>query len=184
MNRLNIGSLVLVNGKLRGGLAKNYKRTDKIVLDGEEVTVGYVMDLLDECSAKAQDADAKRRVYQQAVADYHAIATEARKLGSALRARLICDLGKTSPALGDYGIAPRKTAAPLTVEERSAAVAKAKRTRGARHTMGSKQRLHVTANDVAPEPSPVTAPPNGVTVNGASVSANGASASGTNGASH
>jgi hypothetical protein len=175
--RSNIGGLILVNGKLRGGLAKNYKRTDKIVLDGEEVTVGHVMDLLDECSAKAQDADAKRRAYQQAVADYHAIAEEARKTGSALRARLVCDLGKTSPALGDYGIAPRKTAAPLTVEERSAAVAKAKRTRVARHTMGSKQRLTVVSTtDVAPEPSPITAPPNGATV--VVASANGAPANG------
>jgi hypothetical protein len=137
MKFLNVGDLALMNRRLRDGLAKNYERTDKIVLDGVEVTVGDVMDLLDACTADAEDADAQRRLYHQAVARYHATAEEARRMGSALRARLICDLGKTSPALGEYGIAPRKAASPLTVEERAAAVEKGRRTRAARHSAPS-----------------------------------------------
>jgi hypothetical protein len=86
-----------------------------------------------------------RRDDTRAVATYHAMVGDTASAVSGLRAQLITQLGNTGPGLGDYGIAPRKMRQPSTVEERKAAVEKRRATRKARHTMGPKQRLEITA---------------------------------------
>jgi hypothetical protein len=64
---------------------------------------------------------------------------------------------KSPDVLADFGLAPRKTTTPLTVDKKVAAAAKRKATRAARHTMGKKQKLAVTGNVVDVIVTPVAA---------------------------
>ena len=48
--------------------------------------------------------------------------------------------GSSPDALADFGLKPKKTRAPLTIEQKAAAAAKRAATRAARHTMGSRQK--------------------------------------------
>src|SRR5258708_3529093 len=66
---------------------------------------------------------------------------------------------KSPDVLADFGLKPRKSNTPLTVEQKAAAVAKRKATREARHTMGKVQKQTVTGNVVDVVVTPVTAPP-------------------------
>ncbi len=52
--------------------------------------------------------------------------------------------GNRVDTLADFGLPLPKTRTPLTPEQKQAAVAKAKATRAARHTMGAKQRVAIT----------------------------------------
>ncbi len=63
----------------------------------------------------------------------------------------------TPTMLADYGVAPRKTRAPLTAEQKAAAAQKRKATRAARHTMGSKQKKDVKGDVTGITITPVTA---------------------------
>jgi ABC-type transporter Mla subunit MlaD len=69
----------------------------------------------------------------------------------------------TAPTLADFGLEPRKVPAPLTVEEKAAAKAKAAATRQARGTTSKKQKLTVKGNvtgvTVTPIIAPTAAPP-------------------------
>ena len=51
--------------------------------------------------------------------------------------------GSESEVLSDFGLPPKKKPAPRTAEQKAEAVAKAKATRAARHTMGPRQRAEV-----------------------------------------
>jgi hypothetical protein len=59
--------------------------------------------------------------------------------------------------LADFGIS-LKQRGPLTVEEKTAAVAKRAATRAARHTMGPKQKLEVKGDVTGVVVTPVKAP--------------------------
>jgi hypothetical protein len=145
MNKPNIQQQLIHDMNLRAGLLKNHAKTDKFMVSGKEMTAAAFIAMLDGRIAAAQASDAKRREHAEAVATYHAMIGDTASDLSSLRVQLIAQLGKTAPALGDYGIAPRKTPQPLTVEERKKAIEKRRATRKARHTMGPKQRLEVTA---------------------------------------
>lgn len=60
-------------------------------------------------------------------------------------------LGAKSTALINYGVTPEKERAPLTTEQMSAKVAKARATRAARHTMGKNQKKAIKGEIPAPK---------------------------------
>jgi hypothetical protein len=60
--------------------------------------------------------------------------------------------------LADFGLEPKKASAPLTAQQKAAAVAKRASTREARHTMGKVQKKAVTGDVVDVIVTPVTAP--------------------------
>ena len=60
--------------------------------------------------------------------------------------------------LAGLGLAPRKPRTPLTAEQLAARVAKAKATREARGTKGSKQKAAIVGNVTGVSISPLTAP--------------------------
>lgn len=66
-------------------------------------------------------------------------------------------LGDQSAALAGYGLKAAKVAAPLTVAQEQAKVAKMKATRAARHTMGSKQKAQIKGTVPAPAASATVA---------------------------
>ncbi len=90
----------------------------------------------------AHESERSRRCYYYYdAASYRRTLDATKDLLSDVRAQMILRVGKTSPALGDYGIAQRKVRGALSLEERSFTIAKAKATRTARHTVGTKQLL-------------------------------------------
>jgi hypothetical protein len=60
--------------------------------------------------------------------------------------------------LADFGLQPPKARTPLTAEQKTAAVAKAKATRAARGTTSKKQKLAVSGNVTGVNITPITAP--------------------------
>jgi hypothetical protein len=73
---------------------------------------------------------------------------------------LVAMFGQASQMLADFGLSPRKVRAPLTVEQKAAAKAKAEATRKARGTKGPKAKLAIkgTAAVPAAEPAAPVAP--------------------------
>jgi hypothetical protein len=74
--------------------------------------------------------------------------------------------GNSPDTLADFGLKPKKTRAPLTIDQQAAAAAKRKATRAARHTMGSKQKKDVkgtittiVTSPTAPASTPVAPSP-------------------------
>ncbi len=194
MSQDNIQTQVSNDTALRDGLAKNHKPSEKLIVAGKEVAVSIIITLLDERIAMAHESESSRLRHYEAAATYRRGLETTKELVSDVRAQMILRVGKTSPSLADYGIAQRKVRGALSLEARSFAVAKAKATRKARHTVGKKQLLlihgerpaHVVfgespppATTPAPAPvsptvtAPATAPPNGA-INGAATNGMGA----------
>ena len=71
-------------------------------------------------------------------------------------------LGKRNPDLALYGIKPNQKPTPLSVEQQTVRVAKAKATRVARHTLGAKQKKAIKGqlppDEGQPSPPPATPP--------------------------
>jgi hypothetical protein len=74
--------------------------------------------------------------------------------------------GNSPDALADFGLKPRKTRTPLTIDQQAAAAAKRAATRAARHTMGPKEKSKVkgtittiVSQPTAPAPAPVAQSP-------------------------
>jgi hypothetical protein len=99
-----------------------------------------------------------------AVAALRATKAQVGPIVLALRRNLLATFGNAADILALFGLEPRKAPAPLTVEEKAAAKAKAEATRKARGTTSKKQKLAVTGNvtgiTVTPIIAPVTAPQN------------------------
>ena len=69
--------------------------------------------------------------------------------------------GSSPDALADFGLKPKKTRTPLTIDQLATAAAKRAATRAARHTMGPKQKKAVKGTIttiVTPQPTPAAAP--------------------------
>ena len=85
---------------------------------------------------------------------------EQAKVGPVIQAYqsyLVSLLGNAPSTLADYGLAPRKVRAPLTVEQKAAAAAKSAATRAARHTMGTVQKKGIKGDVKGVVVTPVTA---------------------------
>ena len=66
------------------------------------------------------------------------------------RELLVAMFGQASQTLADFGLAPHKRRAPLTVEQKAAAKAKAEATRIARGTKGPKAKQAIKGDAAAP----------------------------------
>jgi len=94
------------------------------------------------------------------VVAHDALGTKLTPILRGLRQYVLNVFGETSPVLADFGFTAPKTAT-RTPEEKAAAAAKAKATRAARHTMGTKQKKSVkgTVPTTAPVTPPTASPP-------------------------
>ena len=126
--------------------------------------------------AAANTAQSTRATWQTAVKANATERASTQTLVSGGRQQVQGMFGGAIDTLADFGLKPRKVRTAPTPEEKVAAVAKAKATRAARHTMGSTQKKSVKgtittivapaspAVSTAAAPSPVaSAPPQGST---------------------
>nr|HEX4314444.1 hypothetical protein [Kofleriaceae bacterium] len=120
---------------------------------------------LDGYVTQLEGVDAAYSTWKQKLDAWNTVeTTKLTPLLSALGRTMQGAFGATNPALGDFGLAPRRRTAP-SAETVLTAVEKRQATRVARHTLGRRQRAAIHGAPVtaptaptAPVAAPVTAP--------------------------
>jgi hypothetical protein len=128
-------------------------------LDGQTYMKAAVLAPLNACTAAIAATATAHSSWTAAVQAERTAVAAATAMIAVLKPYLKVRLGKSNPTLkSQFGVAPAK-AAKKPVAVKSAAIAKAKATRTARHTMGTKQRASIKGTVAAPAaPAPETPP--------------------------
>jgi hypothetical protein len=143
---------------LIAGLRANYQPSDVFQLALGDKTCDEVVATLQQFVQAAENTKAAYAAYRATVGQEQAALAQARPVDQALVGVLRIRYGRTSQALLQYGVQPAKT--PVrTAASKTEAVVKAKATRTARGTKGSKQKLEVSGNVTGVEITPLTAGP-------------------------
>jgi hypothetical protein len=122
-------------------------------LDGQTVSKAAVLAPLNACIAAITATTTAHSNWTASVQAERTAVAAAVAMIAVLKPYLKVRLGKSNPVLkSEFGVAPAK-AAKKPVAVKSAAIAKAKATRAARHTMGTKQRAGIKGA-VATPPAP------------------------------
>ena len=132
-----------------------------------QLTVGNVVyaslalvQLLQGLVAAMMAQTAAETAAKDALAALRETQTQTDPVLQALKELLLAQFGNATQTLADFGLAPRKARAPLTVEQKAAAKAKRAATRIARGTMGPRAKLAIKgtiAVPVAAAPAAATA---------------------------
>jgi hypothetical protein len=145
-------------GQLAVGTKQHFASTASMAFAGSTFTPAQVLTSLQTIIDLRDAVDAAKAASATKVAAEGAQAPALRSFMSAYVAFVKATFGDQPDVLASFGLAPRKAATPLTVEEKTAAAAKRKATRDARHTMGPKQKLDITGDVTGVTVTPVTAP--------------------------
>jgi hypothetical protein len=119
-------------------------------LDGQTYTKAAVLAPLNACIAAIAATTTAHSNWTASVQAERTAVAAAVAMIAVLKPYLKVRLGKSNPSLkSEFGVAPAKPAKkPVAVK--SAAIAKAKATRAARHTMGPKQKASIKGTAAAP----------------------------------
>jgi hypothetical protein len=147
---------IAADQSLIAGLTKHAATLTSLLIAGASVLTTDFVTTLQARIAAIQAAIAAHAALTAAVAAAHAEIARTAALVSGARQALKIAFSGQPTTLGDFGLMPPKVRTPLTAEEKVAVVAKAKATRAARHTMGSKQKAQVTGTSPAPAPAPAS----------------------------
>jgi len=121
----------------------------QISIDGTKLKVSQVVAVYQSC-LDSRAALATKRAETKAAMDVRSSAESARRRADrAVKAWVVNEFGEGSQQAVDFGFPPPKKAT-RTVESKVNAVALAKATRAARHTMGSKQKSLIKGTVVVP----------------------------------
>jgi hypothetical protein len=137
------------------GLKKHEQTLSSLVIGATPLKTADLIAILQARIAAAATAVSTKATWQTAVKADHDERAKTKTLVSSLRQAVQVAFVGSIDALADFGLAPRKVRVS-TPEEKAAATAKAKATRAARHTMGSKQKAKVKG--AVPQASPATPP--------------------------
>jgi ABC-type transporter Mla subunit MlaD len=143
--------------RLIAGL-KLHPSSTPVVLEGQSYTSQSLVELLQSLVDALTKVDTAKAQWSDTLQQMAGLKAEVVPVVGALRSYLLTTNGSSPSVLGDYGLSPRKRKTPLTGEQRAAATAKARATRAARHTMGSKQKVAVKGDVTGVVVTPVTAP--------------------------
>ncbi len=155
--KLNKAGLSHLLGSLIAG-TKLHSSNANITLEGQSFTPQSLIETLESLADALAKGDAAMANWKESLAQVAQTKAKVAPIVAAYRSWLIATNGSTPSILGDYGLAPKKPRTPLTTEQKAAAAAKAKATRSARHTMGTKQKQGVKGNVTGVVVTPVTAP--------------------------
>ena len=126
--------------------------TGPLVINGQSTTVKQILATLTAFSALVKaEADAKTQFHQTAQ-QVIAQRPQIRELLAGLGDWLRLQFGKGNPVLASFGVSSGKRKA-ATVATKSGAIEQTKATRQARHTLGKKQKLRISATPAAPAPT-------------------------------
>jgi hypothetical protein len=156
MPKINRTTQQLGDQTLLAGIQGNPQSFPLLVVGGKAVTAADAIVVLQTRIDSSNRVASTRAAWQEAVKaeeDEHA---STRAVVSGVRRGIQTAFDDSPETLGKYGLKPRKTAT-VSAHVRVAAAAKAKATRSARHTMGSKQKQAVKGDVTDVVVTPVTA---------------------------
>lgn len=133
---------------LSGGIDALFVNQSTIVVGGVAYTKKELAAKLSDAVTPYKERRAARTLFNQkhlAVVEGYAAA---RKLARAVKIAALALLGEDNPELAKLGFKPRKTPKPPTGDELALRAARARRTREARGTLGSRQREKVHGAEI------------------------------------
>jgi hypothetical protein len=163
-NTTNRTNQQLGDQHLIDGLTKHASSLPSLTILGTTLKTTDIITTLQARLASASTVITTRATWQNAVKTDKAERASTKAFVSAVRQAVLLAFAGQIDVLADFGLKPHKTRAPRTPAQKAAATAKAKATRAARHTMGSKQKASIkgtvpaTAPETAPSPAPAPAP--------------------------
>ena len=155
--------------QLVAGTTKHFSTVSSLAFGNGSFTPAqveaFLQTLIDlRTAVQGAQAVAKAKIVAEA-----AQAPSLRSQMAAFVAYVKATFGSSPDALADFGLKPKKTRTPLTIDQLAAAAAKRAATRAARHTMGPKEKSKVkgtittiVSQPTAPAPvapSPVVSAP-------------------------
>lgn len=138
---------------------KAHSSSTPIVFGGHSYTPQSLVDTLQSLADTVAKVDAAHAQWREALAQMDQVKAQVGPVAAGYQSFLLATYGSSPSALAAYGLTPRKPKATLTTEQRALATAKAKATRAARHTMGSKEKQGVKGNVAGVVVTPVTVAP-------------------------
>jgi len=154
--------------KLIDGLNKHAQTITSLVIGGATMQTKDIITNLQALIASAGSVQSTRATWQSAVKTDRDERAKLKTFVSGLKQALLVAFAGSIDTLADFGLTARKV--PVrTPEQKTAAAAKAKATRAARHTAGKKQKAAIKGTvpttapatppaAPSPAPAPVTAP--------------------------
>jgi hypothetical protein len=136
------GTDVALAGQLIAGTNKHLASMPQVMLSGGSFTPAQVTERLQTLVNLRNDVNAAKASTQAKLAAETANAPALRTFMGALVTFVKAAFGNQPDVLADFGLHP-KPQTQLTVEAKTAAVAKRAATRAARHTIGPKAKLSV-----------------------------------------
>jgi hypothetical protein len=150
------GQMVANAKQLIAGATRHLGGTTQIVFLGSSFTPADIVAKLQDIVTMRADMDAAKASTKAKLAIEVANMPARRTVMDAFVAYLKVTYGTSPDVLADFGIQLKHRATP-TVDVKAGAVAKAKATRAARHTMGSQQKKAVKGDVTGVVVTPVTA---------------------------
>ncbi len=136
----NKNTVIGLATQLVAGTKKHFSNVSSLSFGGGTFTPAQVETSLQTLSDLRSAVDDAKTVTKAKLADEQA---QAPSLRIQMDAFVKASFGNSPDILADFGLAPKKVRAPLTVAQKATAAAKRAATRAARHTMGSKQKKDV-----------------------------------------
>ena len=152
------GQVVVVAKQLIAGTAKHLTAATQVNVVGSSFTAAEITAKLQSLVTLREAVDAAKASTKEMLATEAAQMPALRTLMSAYVAYVKAAYVGSPGVLADFGIS-LKSRAPLTVEEKTAAVAKRTATRAARHTMGKQQKKGIKGDVSGVLVTPITAAP-------------------------
>jgi hypothetical protein len=150
------GTQAALATNLAAGAQKRFPAGSSLSVGGVMLTLASIVTKLQGFAALRANVETARAALQAQLALESAQAIAMDAFIDAFVKIVRGSFGNQPDVLADFGLEPEKAATPLTVEEKAAAKAKAKATREARGTVGSKAKLKITGNVTGVTVTPVT----------------------------
>ena len=144
-------------GSLASGTQKHLSGSSTLAFDGGSFATTLVESQLRLISSLRADAESAKLAAKGKVAAEKAQLPALLAFMTAYIAFVRATFGNSPEVLADFGLAPKKVPAPLTVEQKAAAKAKRDSTRKARGTASKKQKAKVKGDVTGVTITPTTA---------------------------
>ena len=140
------------------GVQKHLATAGQLPVAGSTFTAAQIVAELQQLVDLREAVDTARAATTAKVAAETAQAPALRVFMSAIVQLVRAAFGSQADVIADFGLAPKKAATPLTVEQKAAATAKRAATRAARGTKGAKAKLAIKGAVTGIVLTPIVAP--------------------------
>jgi uncharacterized protein (DUF1501 family) len=141
---------------LAAGVQKHLSTVTQLIVGSGTYTPVQVANQLLAFAKLRTDVDTAKAALKATLTDEEAQGPALREFFLAVLQYVRAAYGNSPDILADFGLPPKKTRTPQTVEQKAAAAAKRKATREARGTVGSRKRQTIKGNVTGVEITPVT----------------------------